>query len=83
MEILFRTVFTIIIICAFPIKILVSYGILDEYIKNTEWFVSPINTAGEIILFVWYIILLLIFYWIIRMIVLEIYRFINKRRERK
>lgn len=81
MEILSGVIFTIIIIFIFPVKILVSYGILDKYIKNTEWAVEPLNSAGSIIIVVWLIISGLIIYWLIRTIILGIYRFIKKGRK--
>ena len=84
MEILSKiVVFFIIIVFGLPIKFLVDQGILDKYIKNTEWFVSPINTTGDIIMIIWFLIWVIIFYLIIRAIVLTIYRFIKKRGEQK
>lgn len=83
MQFLSGIIFIIITFPTLPIKFLVSRGIFDKYLKQSEWFVDPINNTGDIIIniyiIIWLIILTLLVYWIMRAIALGVYKFIKKR----
>ncbi len=77
MQILSGIIFLIIALPILPAKFLASLDIFSKYIKNTEWAVEPVNVVGSIILFILFVIEGLIFYLIIRAIIMAVRRFIR------